>query len=58
MAPVLEQVVEDLKATIAKLENRIAHLEGNHGSSQGSTEGVRMILIGPPGAGELIPVFR
>jgi adenylate kinase len=56
MAPITDQIVDDLKSTISKLESRISELEGRlvHGgaSSSSSQEGVRMILIGPPGAGK------
>lgn len=56
MAPITDKVVEDLKSTVSKLEQRIAELEsrltGHGGAAQASNESVRMILIGPPGAGE------
>lgn len=56
MAPLAEQVVDDLKQHIARLEGRIAELEGRISPSQSHApskpEGVRMILIGPPGAGK------
>ncbi|KAF2274283.1 adenylate kinase 1 [Westerdykella ornata] len=58
MAPLAEQVVDDLKQHIARLEGRIAELEGKlapgHAGAPAPTtpEGVRMILIGPPGAGK------
>lgn len=58
MAPLTQQVADDVKSTIAGLEARIAELEaklsGHGGSSSSSSDsnGVRMILIGPPGAGE------
>jgi len=50
MAPVTDEIVSDLKSTIARLEKRIEELEtrlsgGSHGS-------MRMILMGPPGAGK------
>ncbi|KAH7118011.1 adenylate kinase-like protein cytosolic [Dendryphion nanum] len=56
MAPIVDQVVDDLKSTISRLEARVAELEGRVGGGKGSSttspEGVRMILIGPPGAGK------
>lgn len=53
-----DQVVEQLKATVDKLENRVHELEsrlhGGGAAAQASDgKGMRMILIGPPGAGEL-----
>jgi len=57
MAPITDSVVDELKSTVHKLEQRIAELEsrlsGHGGSSAASQESVRMILMGPPGAGEL-----
>jgi hypothetical protein len=57
MAPMTDTVVDDLKNTVHKLEQRIAELEsrlsGHGGSSAAAQESVRMILMGPPGAGEL-----
>ena len=49
-------MVEQLKATVDKLENRVNELETRlHGGSvavkPGEGQGMRMILIGPPGAG-------
>jgi adenylate kinase len=61
MAPTPEDVIESLKSTVDKLEARVAELEGklkgSAGSSSGS-DGMRMILIGPPGAGKsaLLPL--
>ncbi|KAF2180181.1 adenylate kinase [Zopfia rhizophila CBS 207.26] len=56
MAPLQDQVVDDLKSLVSKLENRVAELEakiaGGESSSSASSEGVRMILMGPPGAGK------
>ncbi|KAK5137111.1 adenylate kinase [Meristemomyces frigidus] len=52
-------LVAQLKATVDKLENRVVELEARlHGHSGaaapsgGATDGMRMILIGPPGAGK------
>jgi adenylate kinase len=54
MAPTTNPEVEELKSRVHKLEARIAQLESGHGGSSSSTqESVRMILMGPPGAGEL-----
>ncbi|KAK5739887.1 adenylate kinase [Elasticomyces elasticus] len=56
-----EHLVEQLRATVEKLENRIKGLEDRlHGGSGhetapargGAGDGMRMILIGPPGAGK------
>merc|ERR1711939_983366 len=52
-----DQLVEQLKATVDKLENRVHELETRlHGGSvavkPGEGQGMRMILIGPPGAGK------
>ncbi|KAF1961486.1 adenylate kinase [Byssothecium circinans] len=58
MAPIQGSAVDDLKSTIARLESRIVDLEhklaGGSGSAPSSSaeESVRMILIGPPGAGK------
>jgi adenylate kinase len=56
MAPLTDTVVDELKNTVHKLEQRIAELEGRlsgHGSgSSTAQESVRMILMGPPGAGK------
>ena len=57
MAPIGEQLVDQLKGTVDKLEARVAELEARlqgkiSGSSASSSEdGMRMILMGPPGAG-------
>jgi adenylate kinase len=57
MAPITETVVDDLKSTVHRLEKRIAELEsrlsGHGGGAHASEESVRMILMGPPGAGML-----
>jgi hypothetical protein len=50
-----EQVIEQLKNHIGSLESRIHELENKYGKpdagSKSSVDGMRMILIGPPGAG-------
>lgn len=50
----MSEQVETLKATVAKLEKKIEDLESRlQGKlSSDSSDGMRMILIGPPGAGE------
>ncbi|TKA26905.1 Adenylate kinase [Friedmanniomyces endolithicus] len=55
-----EHLVEQLRATVEKLENRLKTLEDrlHHGDNEtapargGAGDGMRMILIGPPGAGK------
>ena len=55
MAPITDSAVSDLQGTVSRLEQRIAELEsrlqGQVGIADKSQESVRMILIGPPGAG-------
>lgn len=59
MAPLGEQLVDQLKGTVDKLEARVAELEarlqgkasGSSASSPASEDGMRMIIMGPPGAG-------
>jgi len=56
MAPIKDQVVDDLKNLVHRLQARVEDLEAKlsgEGSSSSSAEsGVRMILMGPPGAGK------
>ncbi|KAI9857734.1 MAG: adenylate kinase [Vezdaea acicularis] len=59
MAPISDQTVDDLKALIRKLEMRVHQLESKIGQADGSapkpttnSKGLRMILMGPPGAGK------
>ncbi|KAF9887681.1 adenylate kinase [Aspergillus nanangensis] len=55
MAPITEETVAGLKATIGKLESRIEDLEGRLGNgptSKSVAEQMRIILMGPPGAGK------
>jgi hypothetical protein len=55
MAPLTDSAVDELKGTVSRLEQRIAELEsrlqGQVGVADPSQESVRMILMGPPGAG-------
>lgn len=47
-----DRQVEDLKAQIANLQARVDKLESEkHAQSSSKSEAMRMILIGPPGAG-------
>lgn len=55
MAPITEDVVTGLKDTIGKLEARVVELEdrlvnGGH-KPKSVAEQMRIILMGPPGAG-------
>ncbi|KAK2771900.1 adenylate kinase [Onygenales sp. PD_12] len=57
MAPIKDETVESLKSIVGELESRVAQLEERlvHGESskpKSVAESVRMILIGPPGAGK------
>lgn len=56
MAPLQDSAVEDLKNTVKRLESRIVELEtrlGGGGSGiSSSADSIRMILMGPPGAGK------
>ena len=60
MAPITDETVDALRDTIHKLESRVQQLEaklqqGGEGatsqSSPSKTDSIRMILMGPPGAG-------
>ena len=60
MAPITDDIVDALRDTIHKLESRVQQLEAKLGHADGSTpagssntslQSVRMILMGPPGAG-------
>lgn len=44
--------VEELKATVAKLQERIQQLETKAGILPNVPKSIRMVLIGPPGAGK------
>jgi adenylate kinase len=56
MAPIGNDTVQALQDLVNKLESRVKQLEDKLTHAQGGTkhsteEGVRMILMGPPGAG-------
>lgn len=59
MAPITDETVDGLKSIIHKLEARVEQLEqrlthGGEGSKPRSVaEQMRMVLMGPPGAGML-----
>jgi len=61
MAPIKDETVQDLKDLVHKLESRVhqleARLQDGGEKPKSSTDAMRMILIGPPGAGEKGPVF-
>jgi len=63
MAPITDDTVEVLRDTIRKLESRVHQLEAKMGGGAGSQSksnlaSVRMILMGPPGAGRKPPIER
>lgn len=60
MAPIKDETVDALKDLIGKLESRVEQLEAKLQNKEGgpiprksktNTESVRMVLMGPPGAG-------
>ena len=62
MAPLKDETIDALRDTIHKLESRVQQLEAKLGSSGGESssreprsnaESVRIILMGPPGAGRV-----
>jgi chaperonin cofactor prefoldin len=46
-----DEKINNLKQQIKDLENRVRELESKDGSKKSAAEAMRMILIGPPGAG-------
>lgn len=59
MAPI-DSAVDDIKSLVLRLEDRIStlesKLEGSTGSASAPTQTMRMILMGPPGAGMLLDI--
>jgi adenylate kinase len=55
MAPITDDTIAGLKSTIGQLEARIGDLEnrllGNESKPKSVSEQMRLILMGPPGAG-------
>jgi hypothetical protein len=54
MAPITEEAVSGLKNTIHQLEAKVSELESrlaNGGKPKSAAEQMRIILMGPPGAG-------
>lgn len=62
MAPIKDETVDSLRDLVHKLQSRVeqleARLDGSAGSSaqqaKNNRPSVRMILMGPPGAGKLL----
>ena len=55
----LDDEVKRLHTVIAQLEGRVKSLETRHlGGAPVSTEEIRMILIGPPGAGKFVAASK
>ena len=61
MAPIKDETVDALRDLVNKLESRVEQLEAKLEQADGgpvarkskaNTEGIRMILMGPPGAGK------
>lgn len=61
MAPITDETVEALRDTINNLESRVHQLEtklgeggrSSAGKANSALQSVRMILMGPPGAGRI-----
>lgn len=65
MAPIKDDTVDALKDLVHKLESRVEQLEAKLQHAEGgpvarksksNTESIRMILMGPPGAGTTSPL--
>lgn len=56
MAPIGEGAVQELQDLVDKLTSRVKELEDrlqhvSVGTTHSASEGIRMVLMGPPGAG-------
>lgn len=53
MAPITDEVVQDLKNLVTRLEARVHELESKIAGkpADASSQGMRMVIMGPPGAG-------
>jgi adenylate kinase len=60
MPSISDREVSDLKDLVAKLEARVHQLEnkltGGSSGDKSSSESMRMVLMGPPGAGKLFAI--
>ena len=54
MAPITDDAISGLKGLITSLEARVHELEGKLATANGgeAPQGMRMTIMGPPGAGE------
>lgn len=52
---IVEDELKHLKDVVSGLESRIKRLEGGGAGASKTAEELRMILIGPPGAGMSLP---
>ena len=66
MAPIKDETVETLRDLVKKLESRVDQLEAKLQQAggdvqprapKGASESIRMILMGPPGAGSFCLIF-
>ena len=51
---VIDQEIQRLRDVVTSLDQRVQSLEQRQTGEVKSTDGVRMILMGPPGAGKLL----
>lgn len=54
-ARALEDLVQKLDQRVKELENKLENLQGGSSKPKSVGEEVRMILMGPPGAGMFLP---